>query len=193
MNVTHKKLEELTIEEWGELFPIKMIPSQKKWAAFFEKEKYLIEEKLTKEIAIDIQHIGSTSIPNLASKGSIDILVDIPPKYVFDTNVITLMQSIGYEYCVQGGYGPNYMIFAKGFNRQGKKEQKYFVHITPKSHTEIWDRIFFRDYLRQYPEIAKEYETLKINLTTEFSKNKRNFQQGKTEFVTKITAQAKRR
>lgn len=192
MSVANKKLEDLSMEEWGQLFPIKIIPFQANWVLIFQKEKQIIEEKLSKNIALDIQHIGSTSIPNLASKGSIDILIDIPSKHVFDEKVITAMQSINYEYCVQPGYGPEYMIFAKGFNREGKKEQKYFVHITPKSHKELWDRVFFRDYLKQYPDVAKEYETLKIDLASKFSRNKRSFQQGKTEFVTKITEQAKK-
>ncbi len=191
MKVVNKKLEELTQEEWGELFPIEMIPPQDHWVSIFKKEKERIEELLTKTIALDIQHIGSTSVPNLASKGSIDILIDIPSKSLFNDDIIKKMQGIGYEYCIQNGYGPDYMIFAKGFNREGKKEQQYFVHMTPKSHTELWDRIFFRDYLKQHPNIAKEYENLKKDLTAKFSKNRRSFRQGKTDFVMRVTALAK--
>ncbi|WP_108866200.1 GrpB family protein [Aquimarina aquimarini] len=122
MNVINKKLEELTIEEWGELFPIEMISYQETWASVFQKEKHLIEEKLSKATAIDIQHIGSTSISGLASKGSIDMLIDIPSQLLFDTSIIQAMQTLDYEYCIQSGYGPNYMIFAKGFDRKGKTD-----------------------------------------------------------------------
>jgi len=175
MKVVNKKLEELTQEEWGELFPIEMIPPQDHWVSIFKKEKERIEELLTKTIAL----------------GSIDILIDIPSKSLFNDDIIKKMQGIGYEYCIQNGYGPDYMIFAKGFNREGKKEQQYFVHMTPKSHTELWDRIFFRDYLKQHPNIAKEYENLKKDLTAKFSKNRRSFRQGKTDFVMRVTALAK--
>jgi len=191
MNVSNKKLEELTMEEWGKLFPIEIIPPQGTWVSVFENEKKCIEDKLTKKIVLDIQHIGSISIPNLASKGSIDMLINISSELLFNEDVIKKMQSLGYEYCAQDGYGPNYMIFAKGFNREGKTEQKYFAHMTPKSHTEIWDRIFFKDYLREHSEIAKEYENLKIELASKFSKDKRNFQKGKTDFVMRVTKIAK--
>ncbi len=191
MDVVDKKLEELTVEEWGELFPIEMVRPQENWVSIFQEEKLLIEKTLTKTVVLDIQHMGSTSIPNLASKGSIDILVDIPATILFDEDIIQQMQNIGYEYCQQGGYGPVYMIFAKGFNREGKKEQQYYVHMTPKSHTELWDRIFFRDYLREHPEVAKNYENLKLDLVSKYSKDRRSFTKGKAAFVKEITELAK--
>lgn len=191
MNVLDKKIEELTIEEWGQLFPIKMIPYQSNWVKIFEEERLRIEELLTKEIALDIEHIGSTSIPNIASKGSIDMLIAIPKEALFDPNIIKQMESLGYEYCLQDGYGPIYMIFAKGFSRDGKENQKFFAHMTPNTHYQIWDRIYFRDYLRAHDAVAKEYEQLKITLASKYAKDKRSFQKGKTDFVTKITKLAK--
>lgn len=193
MNVSDKKLEELTIEEWGDLFPIKMMPPQADWALIFQKEKSLIKATLPKKAPLDIQHIGSTAIPGITSKGSIDMLIDIPEELLFDKEIILRMEHIGYEFCIQGGYGPAYMIFAKGFNRKGKKEQKYFVHMTPKNHSEMWDRIHFRDYLIKHIEVAKEYENLKLELSSKFSKDKRSFTKGKTEFVTRFTELAKKR
>ncbi|UZO79278.1 GrpB family protein [Aquimarina sp. ERC-38] len=191
MNVSEKKIEELTVEEWGTLFPIKMVPYQSEWVTIFSTEKLIIEKKLGKDIALDIEHIGSTSIPNLSSKGYIDILIDIPEERLFDETVIKDMQSLGYEYCMQDGYGPIYMIFAKGFCRDGKNSQKFFVHMTPKTHSQIWDRIYFRDYLRKNEKIAREYEDLKLRLASRFSKDKRSFQKGKTDFVIKVTELAK--
>ncbi|WP_298313591.1 GrpB family protein [uncultured Aquimarina sp.] len=190
-SIKNKRIEEFTMEEWGEFFPIEMISPRKEWPSIFRKEKELILKTLTSSIVKSIEHIGSTAIPNLASKGSIDMLIDISNELLFDSSIVEKMETIGYEYCIQGGFGQEYMIFAKGFNRDGKKEQQYFVHMTPKSHTELWDRIYFRDFLIAHPEVAIEYENLKMKLTAKFSKHRRNFRIGKTDFVMKITELAK--
>ncbi len=83
------------------------------------------------------------------------------------------------------------MIFAKGFNRKGIEEQKFYIHMTTLDHTEIWDRVYFRDYLIDNPNVAKAYEELKINLAKKYSKDRRSFQKGKTDFVLSITKKAK--
>lgn len=118
MNSIDKKLEELILKDWDELFPIEMVPPQDNWGSIFK------EEKRSKSVVLTID----TSVLNLASKGSIDMLIGIPPKLLFNEDIVQKMQSIGYEYCIQNnGYSPKYMIFAKGYNREKKNSNILYI------------------------------------------------------------------
>jgi GrpB-like predicted nucleotidyltransferase (UPF0157 family) len=55
-----------------------------------------------------------------------------------------------------------------------------------------WDRLLFRDYLIEHPEVAREYERLKVQLASVSPHDRVAYTWGKTEFVVKVTANAKR-
>ena len=55
-----------------------------------------------------------------------------------------------------------------------------------------WDRFLFRDYLIKYPEVAREYERLKVQLASASLHDRVTYTRGKTEFVGTVTEQAKR-
>jgi len=186
-----KKLEELTVEEWGAIFPIEMHEHNPKWAAIFELEKNKIEQKLGTTLVLRTEHFGSSSIPKLKSKDIIDILIEIPTEFLFNDSLIEKMKALDYEFFRQPGIGPDYMIFVKGFLTNGKKAQKFFVHMTQGNHIEMWERIYFRDYLRINSDLAHQYENLKCELVKKHSKNRIDYRIGKTAFVKKITELAK--
>ena len=52
------------------------------------------------------------------------------------------------------------------------------------------NEIFFRDYLNAHPDVAKEYEQLKLRLWKEFEHNRDAYTDAKTDFVNKYTALA---
>ena len=53
------------------------------------------------------------------------------------------------------------------------------------------DELYFRDYLIEHPDIAREYEKLKLNLWKEYEHNRDGYTNAKTEFIKKHTKQAK--
>ncbi len=187
----NKKLEELSLEEWGELFPIEMKEYNSNWTSIFEFEKKQIENKLGNKTSLRIEHFGSTSIPNLKAKDVVDILIEIPNQLLFDENIIDKMADLGYQFFRQPGFGIDYMIFVKGFHTDGKKSQKFFTHMTIGNHSELWDRIYFRDYLKENLKLIEEYEKLKCELAEKHAKNRIEYRIGKTDFVKEITEKAK--
>jgi GrpB-like predicted nucleotidyltransferase (UPF0157 family) len=56
----------------------------------------------------------------------------------------------------------------------------------------LLNRLLFRDYLIEHPEVAKEYEELKTRLAASAPQDRVAYTQGKTEFVVRLTEQAKR-
>ena len=61
-----------------------------------------------------------------------------------------------------------------------------------RNFTEHWDRLLFRDYLIEHPEAAKEYEDSKIRLGSVSPNDRLAYTQGKTDFTTRITEEARR-
>ena len=67
-----KELVDLTTEELGQLFPIEIVPYDKKWSEFFSEEKKLIQRTLGEMVALRIEHFGSTAIEGIASKPNVE-------------------------------------------------------------------------------------------------------------------------
>jgi len=133
------------------------------WPEKFEKESNLIKEILG-DLVIDIEHIGSTSIPGLSAKPIIDIAV--LTESISDINTFTdKLENIGYS------YKPDMSSVERIFLRKGDPVE-YHLSISESKYT-YWERqILFRNYLRKYKKYRDEYQKIKedaiINLPKEF-------------------------
>jgi GrpB-like predicted nucleotidyltransferase (UPF0157 family) len=186
-----RKLEDLTNEELGKLFPIEIVPYDKKWVDFFKSEAELIIEALGQNIALTIEHFGSTAIKGLSTKPAIDILVKIPSLTdELKELLIQKMNKLDYTFIWRTDEQPPYMNFVKGYTINGLKGHVFHIHMVDKTHS-LWDRIYFRDYLRKSPGVAKEYEQLKRSLADKYKFDREAYTKGKEEFVKRITRIAK--
>lgn len=124
----------------------------KSWPKQFEGERLRILDALGHN-AIEIYHVGSTSVPGLAAKPKIDIIAE-----VHDTpKTIEQLSHAGYQY--RGGWN----IPGKyGFTKRGKLN--FNLHVFPKNHPEVSCNLRFRDYLRENPDIRDTYAALKLQL-----------------------------
>lgn len=184
-----QEIDNLSNEEIGKLFPIVLSKPKSNWKQLFEEEKKELY-KLLNNCITRIEHIGSTAIPNILSKPTIDILVEIPNYEKTKDEIIQQMMSKGYYYTHRTDRNPPYIMFIKGVSVNGPVSQTYHIHMAEKNHP-IWDKVYFRDYLIEKPELAKEYERLKEQLANEYRHNRDGYTAGKTEFVLRITREAK--
>lgn len=184
-------LENLSNIELGKLFPIEILPYNENWAKLFLEEQKNIIKALGEHVALRIEHFGSTAIEGLSAKPTIDILVEIPPLTdKIKTTVINSMKEIGYKFIWRTDERVPYMHFVKGYTINGFKGTVFHIHMGDKLHP-LWDRICFRDYLRQNKKVAEEYESLKISLAEKFKYDREAYTDGKSEFVKRITEIAK--
>jgi GrpB-like predicted nucleotidyltransferase (UPF0157 family) len=152
-------------------------------------KKYEIESEKIKSVfgdeVIDIQHIGSTSVPGVIAKPLIDI--GILTNSIDDIDsFVKKLEPLGYS------YKPDMSSVERIFLRKGDPAQ-YHLSIACPKHT-FWRRqINFRDYLRKHTELVDEYNQLKLkNIRatpaedfSDLSKSK-VYNQGKDEFVERI-------
>lgn len=182
--------DDLSPEQVGALFPIHVVPYNPEWKVIFEQERVLIASALGEEITLNIEHFGSTSVEGLASKPTIDILVEAGKLTDELKQIITeRLEPIGYGN-MRNADKENRMTFGKGYGEDSFSAQTYHLHIREKGDVPQ-DEIYFRDYLRRNRDARDEYAKLKCELAKMYEFNREMYTQAKTEFVARITEIAK--
>ncbi len=163
------------------------------WPGSFEREKEHLLRCLPKELIGRIEHFGSTAVPGLAAKPIVDMLVEVTDLQATQTRIAPVLESQGYDYFWRPTHGNNvppwYAWFIKRDSSCGTRT--HHIHMVEHHFIEHWDRLLFRDYLIEQPHIADEYQTLKTQLASDFSNDRVAYTRAKTEFIVRVTEQAK--
>ena len=178
-----KRLEEMTLQELWQLFPIHLTPPNPRWPLWADHEICSLRECFG-DIPTHIYHIGSTAIHGIWAKPIIDLIVETPDVQSFPT-LKALITEAGYICMNESG---SRIDFNKGYTPQGFAEKVFHLHLRTSGDC---DEIFFRDYLNTHHDVAKEYEALKLSLWKPFEHNRDGYTQGKTDFVSHYTTLAK--
>jgi GrpB-like predicted nucleotidyltransferase (UPF0157 family) len=182
--------DDLTAEQVGKLFPVKIVPYNPDWEMLFEQEKTLIVGVLSEDVVLNIAHFGSTSVAGLASKPTIDIMVEVSKlSDELKQVIIQKLETIGYGN-MRNTNEENKMTLGKGYDEHYACTQTYHVHVREKGNTPQ-DEMYFRDYLRQNVDARDEYAKLKYALAEKYPFNREDYTRAKTEFITRVTKTAK--
>jgi GrpB-like predicted nucleotidyltransferase (UPF0157 family) len=181
-----KELEKMSLSELGRLFPVKLEEYDPDWPGLYVREKMRITEALG-DTVVRINHIGSTSVPGLLAKPTIDILLEVSEGADAE-EIVRAFRKMGYLFDPQPGKPPPHMMFMLGYTRNGFCGQAYHVHVR---YPGDWDEPYFRDYLRDHPKMAAEYAALKRELKQKYEYDREAYTNGKTEFVKKVTLRAR--
>lgn len=164
-----------------------LLPYDPTWPQKFAAEASKIKAILGKN-GDSLYHIGSTAIPAMLAKPTIDILVVVKSLAAVDL-LAPLFEKEGYQ-CM-GEYGiPGRRYYWKG----NPVQHDYHIHLFEQDSPEIARHIAFRDYLRQHSEAALSYANLKYYLQVQFPEDIIAYIQGKDPFIRYIdyqTGQAK--
>lgn len=180
-------LQKLTRPEFGRLFPVIIAEPDPHWPEIFEEERMQIEAALGAGNIVRIEHIGSTAVPGLLAKPTIDILLEIP-EGTANEKLIERLESTGYIYISSPGLPAPHMVFVKGYTIRGFEGQAYHLHIR---YPGDWDELYFRDYLLRHPETVREYEALKQQLARDFPSDRDAYTDGKEAFIKEVTKKAR--
>jgi GrpB-like predicted nucleotidyltransferase (UPF0157 family) len=180
-------LNKLTTQELGHLFPIIIADYDSDWEKFYLNEKHNILSAININDIKRIEHIGSTAVPGLCAKPTIDILIEISDNTNCDL-FINGLQKIQYHFIPRPDNPPPHIMLAKGYSKTGLIGQTFHIHIR---YSGDWDEIIFRDYLIRNPDIARQYGDLKRRLSIEFKNDRERYTDSKTVFIKQITQQAR--
>ncbi|OPH49693.1 hypothetical protein BC351_36800 [Paenibacillus ferrarius] len=153
------------------------------WVEEFNKEKMVICDALG-YTALNIHHVGSTSIPCLASKPIIDIIVGIQDINKFKVEDINKLESVDYVFRGNAGV-PGRLFFRKGLPRA-----KFHLSVATLEGAYWNKQIIFRDYLRTHPNDAKEYQDLKVKLAHQYVNDRATYTNLKDPLIKSILEKA---
>ncbi|KPL59704.1 GrpB family protein [Rossellomorea vietnamensis] len=160
---------------------VKVVPHQADWQEKFEEEKRELTNLLPD---VAIHHIGSTSVPGLAAKPIIDIMIEVPSLERVD-ELREQFNQLGFVGKGENGI-PNRRYFYKG---EGN-ERAVHLHIFPYGIDHVTRHLAFRDYLREFDGEAKRYGDLKSMLAKKFPHDMEGYIQGKDQFVKNLEKKA---
>ena len=121
-----KKLEEMTMEELWQLFPVVLKEYNPDYILWYEEERKNIEKRIGKENIFRIRHIGSTSVPGLLSKPTVDILLELVPEAEQEKIVSSLKE----EWILMSeSEKPKKFVFNKGYTPAGFAEKVFHLHV----------------------------------------------------------------
>ncbi|MCI8306556.1 MAG: GrpB family protein [Lachnospiraceae bacterium] len=180
-----RKLSEMSMEELWELFPIVLTEHRDCWKTWYEEERESLCSIFDMECVTRISHIGSTAVPTIWAKPIIDILVEAELK--------ADMQEIKKRLCNRGyicmSESGDRISFNKGYTENGFAKKVFHLHLRLSGDN---DELYFRDYLIAYPDIAKEYERLKLNIWKKYEHNRDGYTDAKADFVKEYTSMARK-
>lgn len=130
---------------------------------------------------VEIHHVGSTAVPELAAKGEIDILAVV--------NVTRAVEEwtrpfgeLGYRR--GGNLSPGHHFFKRDV--AGVRTHK--LHICREDHAQIGRMLLFREHLRQHPVDRMRYQELKLKLERENIGGIQEYLTAKEPFISEILA-----
>jgi len=182
-----KELSEMTLEELWELFPIILKEHNTDYKNWYEIEKQRLLSCIDKKNIIRINHIGSSAVEGLIAKPTVDILLEIDN----ESNVEQLTDTLLHDGWILMSSSKNQcmnMVFNKGYTKEGFAEKVYHLHVR---HYDNWNELYFRDYLMEHEEIAKEYGKLKLRLIEKYEHDRDGYTDAKSDFILKHTEKAK--
>ncbi len=159
---------------------IEVVPYNPNWPSAFKTEAAKIKQALG-DNCIEVHHIGSTSVPELAAKPIIDMI-----PVVCDIGAVDklAMEALGYE--TMGEFG----IPFRRFFSKSKDLRTHNVHVFEQGNLEIERHLKFRDWMRNNPKDRDAYAELKNNLAIKFPNDIKSYCIGKDDFIANIDAKA---
>jgi GrpB-like predicted nucleotidyltransferase (UPF0157 family) len=105
------------------------------------------------------EHVGSSAVPGLAGKGTVDLLLPTPPEEI--PAVTDDLLALGFQRQQVATAFPPTRPMLQGIIRHGDTSFRVHVHVVPASSPEVASLRGFRDALLADPALRAEYAQLK--------------------------------
>ncbi|WP_343745174.1 GrpB family protein [Chitinophaga sp.] len=167
-----------------------VVPYTTAWAETFERLAGIYRAQLG-ELVTGIEHVGSTSVPGLAAKPIIDIDIIIQGPAGLPS-VVAVLERLGYTW--RGDLGiPGREAFGRNadtspLDGNGTSWPAHNLYVCVEGCTSLKNHLQLRNYLRQHPDAARQYGTLKQELAAKHPNDIDSYVEGKTAFITAILA-----
>ena len=177
--------EQLRKATVGELKPfdgrIPLADYDPTWPDLFKREAARIRSVLGEQV-VQLEHVGSTSVPGLPAKPIIDILLVVPDS-ADEAAYVAPLEAAGYRLTIREPDWHQHRLL-KG------PATDLNLHVFSPGSSEIDRMLAFRDWLRTHDHDRRLYEHAKRDLSTRTWKYVQNYADAKSEVVERIIARA---
>jgi GrpB-like predicted nucleotidyltransferase (UPF0157 family) len=179
---SEEALRAVTIGELAVLGgPVTLVEYDPTWPALFEREAARIRSVLGDQIRL-LEHVGSTSVPGLAAKRIIDIVLVVPDSSD-EAAYVPPMEAAGYVLRIREPEWFEHRLF-RG------PDTSVNVHVFTEGAAEIHRMLAFRDWLRSHDGERRLYERTKRELAARDWKYVQHYADAKTDVVAAIMERA---
>jgi GrpB-like predicted nucleotidyltransferase (UPF0157 family) len=161
--------------------PVQLIEYSAEWPALFAREAARVRVTLGDRVRV-LEHVGSTSVPGLAAKPIIDMILAVEDS-ADEPAYVPAMESAGYLLHIREPEWHQHRLF-KG------PDTDINLHVYSFGCPEIDKMLMFRDWLRSNDADRELYERTKRELANQTWKYVQNYADAKTSVVEEIVARA---
>lgn len=180
-----KALSEMSLEELWQLFPIYLVKHKESWTLQYAAMEQSLRRALPAGAGYRISHIGSTSVRGIMAKDIVDILLEVKNGLSVET-AAAAAETAGF---IRMSEEPERISLNSGYTPDGFADEVFHLHIRRRGDN---DELYFRDYLNDHPETAKEYEKMKLELAEKYEHDRDAYTGAKTDFIRRQTEEAKK-
>jgi len=158
---------------------VELVEYQPLWAKHFEAERTLLQLSFGTEV-IRVEHVGSTAIPGLAAKPTLDMMVGLKELKSAEC-YSTQLGDLGYE------FRPHHPVSGRLHYAKIQGGQRTHNLSLTMYGSDFWEaHLLFRDYLRSHSEATRTYQALKYRLAEKYPKDTVQYTGGKDEFIAEV-------
>lgn len=161
--------------------PIVLVEYDSRWPKLFARESSRIRAALA-SLTIRVEHVGSTSVPGLAAKPIIDIVLGVPDS-ADEPAYLPALETAGYVLRArEPGWFEHRML--KG------PDTEINLHVFSAGATEIDRMLLFRDWLRSHEADRVAYLAVKRDLAQRTWRHVQHYADAKSDIVRHILRRA---
>ena len=168
--------------------PVYVVPYDPSWPSLLAGERARVFGAVGRCVE-ELEHAGSTAVPGLAAKPVVDLMAGLRSMSYAERCVGPLVD-LGYSYWAEGAE-PHHRLFVR-FVDEEMTARTHNLHLVEVGGRYWWDRLLFRDHLRENAETARAYARLKRGLAHRYRDDREAYTAAKAEFVSEVVRLARR-
>lgn len=161
--------------------PVTLLDYDPEWPVLFEREAARIRAALGDRARL-VAHVGSTSVPGLAAKPIIDVVLAVPDSSD-EAAYVPPMEAAGFVLRIREPEWFEHRLFRD-------TDPSANIHVFTEGAAEIGRMLRFRDWLRSHDDDRLLYERTKRELAARDWKYVQHYADAKTDVVAEIMARA---
>ncbi|MEU7576141.1 GrpB family protein [Streptomyces sp. NPDC041068] len=157
-----------------------------RWPSLFEREAALMRERLG-HLDHRIEHVGSTSVPDLPAKPVIDMLLTVPDSGD-EASYVPPLEDLGFTLVIREPEWYEHRVLRK--HDLAPSGESVNLHVLPGGCEEVVRMLRFRDRLRTDTVDRELYADAKRSLSQQSWEYMQNYADAKSEVVAAILERA---